>query len=363
MQAALLIAPRHPVRWIDANDNGIANCGELMPVCFEPTFRENFYKETGADMYHTSLRALASLTICLIVAQFAAAQEIKPENHTVTARDGWPIHFTYYPSTKGKDAGVVVLLHGLIGENRNRVEWDAVALGSRLSKDEFAVIAVDLRKHGDSKAPEDAPARIRSAKVSKFDYIAMVELDLEAIKKFIYTEHQGKKLNMRKTAIVAADASSVLAVNFAARDWLKKPHNDAPVLTAQTPRGQDILAIVLLSPEESLTGLNTSKPLKVLKPFGVASLFIYGEKNTKDARVAGKLYKQFGGDSQPKDNLRIYKTGYNSKLRGVDIVKIKAAPNSPSPTDYIIGFLRNHLKDLEIPWKNRESRITRPKEE
>jgi pimeloyl-ACP methyl ester carboxylesterase len=307
---------------------------------------------------------IACLALSLSLAQSAQAQEeIKPENHTVIAKDGWPIHFTYYPSSKGKDAGVVVLLHGLNGENRNRVEWDASSLAKRLSKDDFAVIAVDFRKHGDSKAPEDAPARIRSAKVSKYDYIAMVEFDLEAIKKFIFQEHQNKKVNMRKTAIIAADASAVLALNFAARDWLKKPHNDAPVLSAKTPRGQDILALVLLSPEESLSGLSTSKPLKVLRPFGVASLLIYGEKNIKDKKVANRLFKQFGGDSQDPDNLRVYKTGYNSKLRGIDIAKIKAGPNSPAPADYIVGFLRNHIKDLEIPWRNRESRLTRPKEE
>ena len=315
-------------------------------------------------MCRVNLRILAALMLTGLVTPAVYGQDdVKPENRSVTAKDGWPIHFTYYPSSKGKDASCVLLLHGLIGQNRNRVEWDASALAKRLSKDEFAVIAVDLRKHGDSKAPKDAPERIKTAKVSKFDYIAMVELDLDAIKKFIYDEHQNRRLNMRKTAIVAADASTVLAVNFASLDWLQKPHDDAPVLSAKTPRGQDIQALVLLSPEESLSGLTASKPVHdVLRPAGVASILIYGDKNDSDSRVAEKLFTQFGGDNQDKENQRIYKSGYNSKLRGVDLVKIQSAPNNPSPSDYILGFLRNHLKDVEVPWVNRESRLTRPTE-
>lgn len=315
-------------------------------------------------MSHVQLRFAVLLLLSGFLTQITNAQDdVKPENRDVTAKDGWPIHFTYYPSNKGKDASVVVLIHGLDGQNRNRVEWDATRLAAQLSKAEFAVIAVDLRKHGDSKAPEDAPARIRNAKVTKNDYIAMVSGDLEAIKKFIFNEHQNKKLNMKKTAIVAADASSVIAMNFTALDWLKKPHDDSSALATKTPRGQDVQAVVLLSPQEALTGMNTSKPLKLLRRVGLASLLIYGEKNKTDSRAAIKFYKQLGGENQNEAKPRIYQAGYNSNLRGINLMKIKGAPNSPGPSDYIIGFLKNHLGDIEIPWKNRESRLTRPKED
>ena len=40
------------------------------------------------------------------------------------------------------------------------------------------------------------------------DYVNMVRFDLEAVKAFIFEEHQKEQLNMAKTAIAAADFST-----------------------------------------------------------------------------------------------------------------------------------------------------------
>ena len=86
---------------------------------------------------------------------------------------------------------------------------------------------------------------------------------------------------MRKLALVGSDMSTVLAMNYAQLDWTKKPFDDAPTLATRTPRGQDVQAIVLLSPMESLSGLSVIAPIRFLKPTGIAALLMYGSGSSE----------------------------------------------------------------------------------
>ena len=182
-----------------------------------------------------------------------------PEDVTFRTKDQKLLAGTYYASNQGKEAPVVVLLHMKGG---NRLVWRILA--PKLQQQGFAVITVDLRGHGQSKGGSSTTAKKKATKkkskgkskrrnvedvnLRPQDYHAMVRLDLEAVKKFIYEQHQEQKLNMRKMGIVAAGMSSAVAVNFAARDWNKEPYEDG-LGSARTPRGQDVRALVLLSPQ------------------------------------------------------------------------------------------------------------------
>ena len=73
----------------------------------------------------------------------------KEEKTLSSLKDGWPIHVTYYPSRLKKNSAVVVLLHMRGG---NRLVWTRKGgMAEMLQNQGFAVIAVDLRKHGQSK--------------------------------------------------------------------------------------------------------------------------------------------------------------------------------------------------------------------
>lgn len=265
-----------------------------------------------------------------------------------TTRDGFPIHFTYWPSTMGKEAPVVVLLHG---KSQNRVVWNATTLLRELFKQQFAVIAVDLRKHGES-IPADAGSKMKTTTLTKFDYEAMIALDLEAVKKFIYDEHQAQRLNMRKMGLVASEFSTVVALNWAAADWAKKPFDDAPTLAASTPRGQDVQAIVLLSPMETLTGVGTTKTMPFLRQTTMSSLMIFGAKRASDKRSADKLYQLIGGEQQDKENLRHYKGEFPIANGGIDLlVRVEQA------TPLAVNFLKKHVADVQAEWRDRRSRL------
>ena len=84
---------------------------------------------------------------------------------TLTTADNWQIYITYYQAP-GKDesvtknAAVVVLLHG---DKENRLVWEGEkGLAPLLHQEGFAVITVDLRKHGQStnvaRSSGDSPA-------------------------------------------------------------------------------------------------------------------------------------------------------------------------------------------------------------
>lgn len=313
-------------------------------------------------MMISKLCSAASVALCLLIAAASGLTAIGqdkvegPQEKTVQTADGWTIHFSYWESTMGKDAPVVILLHG---DNTTRVQWKASGLPDQLAKEQYAVIAVDLRKHGDSKPPEDAPAKLKTKTLTKFDYESMVAADLEAIKKFIYEEHQAQRLNMRKLGIVATEFSSPIAVAWAAMDWAKKPYDDAPTLEAKTPRGQDVQAIALISPEDSVTGVATTQPLRLLRATGMAALLLTGEMNPRASRTVQRMYQGFGGDQQDAENPRYYMTTFEKfKLSGIDLMtKYRDPQGRPAAMLAVLSFLHKHVFEHKVDWKTRESRL------
>ena len=184
--------------------------------------------------------------------------------------DDWQIYITYYPVASKqenvtKNAPVVVLLHG---DKENRLIWEGEkGLARSLQREGFAVITVDLRKHGQStntaRSAGTVPQAERTPKgptCSAADYSNMVEQDLPAVKKFIYEQNQLKHLNMNKMGIVAAETSAAVAVCFAGDDWSKAPYDNAPTDEGKTPRGQDVRALVLLSPLKRPVGSPFRRP-------------------------------------------------------------------------------------------------------
>ncbi len=306
------------------------------------------------------IAALASLVLTAAAAPVQAQGTVAVvEKKTLTASDGWPIHITYYQSGEGKESGVVILLHQRGG---NRLVWDT-GFAKRLQDEGYAVITVDLRKHGESKSPTAAEPGVDTGskrggdanELSRIDYFQMAAADLEAVKDFLYKEHQAQKLNMRKTAIIAPEMSAPVAMNFAWKDWFKKPYDDAPTFAARTPRGQDIRAMVLLSPEDVVPGLSTGKPLLDLRnpAFGIAFLFCYGTKDRADRGGSRKMYQKVAGIPQNKD--RTYLKSYNYKLRGTELIGKKIRVE-----EHILAFLDKHLKQLNGPtdvWRDRESKL------
>ncbi len=316
------------------------------------------------------------------------------EKTIYSAADGWPLKLTYYRSTEGKDAAVVILLHA---KNESRMVWTAKdGFAETLHKRGFAVIALDLRKHGQSKdkdgtTEEETKKATTSTGTDKdksskkasgsgdlkpADYVGMIG-DLEAVKKMIYEEHQKGHLNMRKTAIVAPAMSAAIAIAFTANDWSKKPYDDASTLAARTPRGQDVQALVLLSPDSALPGVVATQVAPALRQLPISSLVVVGKNDPHDKDQAKKLFQQLGGDpaktgaakkadakkekgkekeaDAKEEKLRHYFIPLDAKLRGTELLGKKLGLE-----EAMANFLKENLQELKSPfyeWRDRQSRL------
>ena len=303
------------------------------------------------------LFVLSAVALVVVLAPPVMAQQASKEDRTLAgARDSWPIHVTYYPSRLKENAAVVVLLHMQGG---SRLIWTRKGgLAEGLQKEGFAVIAADLRKHGQSKPTSGVKAAGKKkgggSKLTRFDYQLMVTSDMEAIKKFIFSEHQKKRLNMRKLGVVAAGMSSPVAVVFAANDWSKKPHSDAPTVAARTPRGQDVRALVLLSPQGSLPGMTINRPMKFLKG-KAAFLVCVGERRSRvplaDANRVYNFLKPISDDPEKRIN---WMNSFPVQLQGTDLLGKQIGVEN-----VVVGFLKRYVGDLKDPWTDRRSRAAR----
>lgn len=294
----------------------------------------------------------------------AAALVPRAPSPAIVTKDGLPLSAMYWPSRLKAQGGVVVLLHGLSG---NQLDWGK--LPDTLQGAGYAVIAVDLRGHGQSTgklgAANDAveakakskskakpsKAAVESTTLKARDFQAMVQLDMKAVKQFIFSEHQKQMLNMNKTAIIGAGLGATVALKFAEFDWLQEPYNDGPIGN-QTPRGQDVRALVLLTPDADVSGLPLPDAVKVLRAplFNVAIMFGVGNKDKQDKGQTKKLYDLA---ITPDKNIdRMYLQEYNSTARGCGLL----GRNLPVEQN-ILKFLEAHLSSVQSEWRDRESRV------
>lgn len=307
-------------------------------------------KSRGNSSRRNAVRILAFAMLATVfemsLTETASAQLKPGVDKTLTAAGDWPIGITYYESPGGLESPAVILLHMA---KSNRLVWKG-GFAKQLQKAGYAVVAVDLRKHGDS-----LPDGVAKKKLTATDYGLMITSDLEAVKKFLLEEHHARRLNIRKTGIIGAGMSGPIALTFAQIDWLKRPHADAPTRKDRTPRGQDIRAIVLLSPERNLPRINSTKAIFSLRNpnWEVAFMLGYGKSNAKDRK--GKLVKDmYNKLTGPVENAkRVYPPAeYATKRGGTDLLTGRLGVEK-----HILGFFNKHLKQLPEKWQDRHSRL------
>ena len=271
--------------------------------------------------------------------------------------DGWGLHATWYPATGGRESAVVILLTSTDGsENkdaRNRRVWQPIA--TELQKAGMAVMAVDLRKHGDSipaaAAGTDAPA----LKTLPADYALMAGNDLEAVKYFLMEQHRTEKLNIRKLGIVSMGSSAMVAAAFTIADWAKTPFPDAATVEMRTPRGQDVRSLIMYSPNSSVKGINSTAVLKTLKGLPVPVYVVAAKDNKDDVRNAEKVFQavELKGE-QFKDSRKILLAPGTAHAEAFLENRLAEAT-----TKDIIDFLSKNLVALDAPWRDRTDRRTK----
>ncbi len=274
---------------------------------------------------------------------FAQQKPAKPvvEEKELLTKDDFRLKISYFKSTGGAEAPVVVMLHGKRG---TRLQWKAMATDLQ-QKGDFAVVTVDLRGHGESPLP-------KKGELKKTDYQAMVAFDMEAVKDFLLEEHTKKNLNMNKLGIVACEFSASVAILYTELDWEKLPYDELE----QTPRGQDVQALALISPDANTPGLSTNKAIAAIRGLKRPIVIAVGDKNAHDLSAANKIFDQLiikkDKDREKEDPPYLWK--YEENFSGMDLVTKNA-----NVRNHIFAFLAKYVKEHKSDWRDRRSQLDR----
>ncbi len=203
-----------------------------------------------------SIQRLFPPGLCLLLIGWlsvAAAQEKSGEDAKkepppsedvlLQTADGVRLTTTFYPSTKGKAAVPVILLHM---HKRNRQDY--AALAEMLQKLGHAVLVPDLRGHGDSTVKRGLRNPLDAATMPRTEFMAMVAYDMPVMKQFLVQKNNAGQLNIEKLCVVGAEMGASVALNWTYFDWTRPPEGNKK-------QGQDVKALVLISPEMTTPGL------------------------------------------------------------------------------------------------------------
>lgn len=276
-----------------------------------------------------------------------------PENVSLMTKDGVPLRAIYYPSNKEKKAVPVIMLHGWEGKKE-----ELVGLAGVLQKQEgYAVIVPDLRGHGASEWTVQLNDRV--SKTIKPDDMKRQQMalfmneDMEAIKRFLMEQNNEGKLNIELLTIVAADDfSSVLAANWAAKDW------SWPIL-AGLKQGQDVKGLVLVSPDTSFKGFSASQAFNHPSLQTKVSIMLVAAKESRGYSDAKQIEKQLArGRLNPTAEGRdLFLAGKEGDAKGTALL-MNPAYNVYRDIKYLIDN-RVIARADEFPWTDRSSPLSK----
>ena len=217
--------------------------------------------------------------------------------------DGVSLSATFYPGTNEKESVPVLLLH-----NWKSSRKEFAVLAKELQRKGCAVLAPDLRGHGESTTQIVAGrgrAREERLDASKFrtnDYTNMARHDMTALRGFLVKKNNEGELNLNKLVIVGSEMGAAIAMVWAAYDWTVPNYEHAGI-----KQGQDVKALVLISPRWSYPGLDTSKILNArgMSPVRdrLSIMLLVGGEDSRTLRDVERIEAKFVLNRPQPDNL------------------------------------------------------------
>ncbi len=299
-------------------------------------------------------------TLCSGSASGQPARRVDPRGSaqrlTLTTKDGVELHCRYYPSAAGESAAPIILIHGW-NEKGSQLSGLAKYLNSGPGGN-FAVVVPDLRGHGgstrqlvQSNASANAKPTERALSADKFrraDFQAIVTFDLEAVKKFLIEEHNQRRVNIDMLSLVGTEMGALAAMYWAARDW------DWPPIRGLR-QGQDVKALVLVSPSNSFKGASVQTPLKhnALRS-NVAIQLIYGRTGSGASTTARRIASIV--DKNRSEDIPFRDTAVNTTLQGMDLL----TEDQLRVESQIARFLKLTILDRrdQFPWQPRGTNLS-----
>lgn len=260
-------------------------------------------------------------------------------------KDGVILKATFYPSTKGKDAVPLILLHMWKGDRR---EYSTLA--PALQQLGYAVLVPDLRGHGESTQRQfgNTVETLDAAKFNAGDFARMVQYDMETLKSFLMKKNNEGELNIEKLGIVGAEMGASVALDWARLDW------SWPLLGGQK-QGQDVKALVLLSPEFSFRGLSAKPAMSHPAVRSQLSMLIaVGARNSRATADANRLYTMLERyhPEPPADEAATKKDLFFGKF-DTELQGTKMLGQRLNVEQWIASFVKMRLADQTFLWRDR----------
>jgi pimeloyl-ACP methyl ester carboxylesterase len=285
------------------------------------------------------------------------------EDVEMTTRDGIKMVATYWASTgktpdgadrKKDDIVPVILLHAWKGSRT-----DFASLGPMLQAQGHSVIAPDLRGHGDSKVAltaDGSTAKLDAGSLKPGDFAAMADHgnEVEQCKKFLLKRNNEGQLNIEKLCVVGVEMGASVGLNWAALDW------SWPVLST-LKQGQDVKALVLVSPEWTFKGLPINRAVQMPAiQSNLSILIIAGRNNAKGMEQARRLHKHFERfhplppAEEAKEKQDLFLDTPKTSLQGTKLLNEKTA----NLEQHIAQFIEVRLVNQRYPWAERKNPLS-----
>ena len=205
------------------------------------------------------LRLPNLLSLLVGIGLTSAVTGVEPEVVRFETLDGVKIVADYYATDGDEPAPVVILLHMY---RSNRAAWEPLV--PALHRAELAVLAVDLRGHGESVEPGDMNLADKS-KTRESGLFNSMHSDVEAAYHWL---SKRADVDLTRVALVGASVGCSVALDYASRD-----------------RSVDV--VVCMTPGENYLGVDSKTHIARLRSQPVLLLATTGERKASDA--LGKL--------------------------------------------------------------------------
>lgn len=326
-------------------------------------------------------------------------QPATPDVVRIKTVDGLSLWGKWFQGGKGNKSDTVLMVHGY-GQQCSKGAWEDLAIA--LQKEDFSVLMLDLRGHGESAKnralvdwsafceqsynklsgyplnPKANTQEIKREKPFQPGYFPYLINDLAGARRFIDTKNDSGHCNSGRIFIVAEGSISPLIMMAASIEYLRNAVFAAVVgaNVPEHPGGRDIAGLIFLSWSSSampghasaLTVTNnvwkqpevwqTKKTVYEQMKDRVSMMWVYSKEDTASAREARAWFTKFGiaGTKKEDTQLRKYMTEVPAeKLVGIKMMdvlvdeKIKKKVNDkeeeivvkvPIVQQHIISFIK-----------------------
>ncbi|MCS6853012.1 MAG: hypothetical protein NZ700_17790 [Gemmataceae bacterium] len=292
-------------------------------------------------------RRIGVLVVGVLIAHLPAigraqnAEQIKFETFDQVELNG-----TWYPSSKGKKAAPILLLHAIGSSSKHE---GLVSLAKKLQAEGHAVLAFDFRGHGESvvvgRGFWDVRANQQYVKgynvanpktsIDRKDfnpvYWPMLVNDIAAARMVIDRKNDAGDCNSVNLMIVGVEDGATLGAFWLASEWNRyivttiDPFTNLPVKWESVPEGKRVVGCVWLSMASSIQRQPVVQLLTWLRTTGqekrVPMAFLYGSKDGAAANFAEKCYSVITNTGKLKLENTAHRAIRGTSASGANLLK------------------------------------------